>query len=173
MAANFGLGSQGLSQVKRSVENLLGLIRTNAELEEQEKPLKTITLNRVFLGNPGTGKTTVANIYGRILRDLGLLSKADVVVKIPGDFIGSVLGESEKKTAALLDASLGCVLVIDEAYGLHSGNKTKDPYRVCLHLSSSSSLRYKANAVTTCYGYFYGLPVHSRVYLVLFSHQSQ
>jgi ATPase family associated with various cellular activities (AAA) len=113
------------------VENLLGLIRTNAELEEQEKPLKKITLNRVFLGNPATGKTTVANIYGRILRDLGLLSKGDVVVKIPADFTGSVLGESEKLTTAILDATVGCVLVIDEAYGLHGGKGFKDPYKVC------------------------------------------
>eukprot|EP00884_Botryococcus_braunii_P010997 jgi/Botrbrau1/1989/Bobra.0052s0031.1 len=120
---------EGLAEVKKSVQNLLGLIRTNAELEEQEKPLKNITLNRVFLGNPGTGKTTVARRYGEILKDLGLLSKGEVIVKIPGDFIGSVLGESEKMTAAVIDSSLGCVLVIDEAYGLHSGKNAKDPYR--------------------------------------------
>lgn len=61
-----------------------------------------------------TGKTTVAGIYGRILKDLGLLSKGDVLVKKPDDFMGSVLGESEKKTIALLEQSRGCVLVIDE-----------------------------------------------------------
>jgi hypothetical protein len=71
----------------------------------------------------------VAGIYGRVLKDLGLLSKGDVIVKNPSDFIGSALGESEKKTAALLDEALGCVLVIDEAYGLHSAG-SKDPYRV-------------------------------------------
>ena len=47
---------------------------------------------------PPLGKTTVASIYGRVLRDLGLLSKGNVVVKVPADFIGSVLGESEKRT---------------------------------------------------------------------------
>eukprot|EP00967_Tisochrysis_lutea_P125614 scaffold211358_cov15-Tisochrysis_lutea.AAC.2 len=67
-----------------------------------------------------TGKTTVAAIYGGILHDLGILSKGDIVVKNPSDFIGSVLGESEKKTSAILEATVGCVLVIDEAYGLHS-----------------------------------------------------
>ena len=75
------------------------------------------------------GKTTVAGIYGRVLRDLGMLSKGDVVVKNPADFVGEVLGESEKKTAAILEAARGCVLVIDEAYGLCSEN-SKDPYRV-------------------------------------------
>lgn len=76
------------------------------------------------------GKTTVAKIYGQVLKDLSLLSKGDVVVKVPADFIGSVLGESEKKTMGVLEEARGCVLVIDEAYGLHSGNKSKDPYKV-------------------------------------------
>ncbi|GFH25752.1 NFX1-type zinc finger-containing protein 1 [Haematococcus lacustris] len=119
----------GLQSVKDSVANLLQLIRTNAELEEAEKPVKEVALNRVFLGNPGTGKTTIAGIYGRVLRDIGLLSKGDVVVKNPSDFIGSVLGESEQKTVAILDAAVGCVLVIDEAYSLNPGSKSKDPYK--------------------------------------------
>lgn len=78
----------------------------------------------------GTGKTTVARIYGSILRNLGLLSKGDVMVKGPSDFIGSVLGESEKKTAAILEAAKGCVLVIDEAYGLHGKQGASDPFKV-------------------------------------------
>lgn len=83
---------RGLQAVKDSADALLGLISTNAELEEAEQPIKSITLNRVFLGNPGTGKTTVAHIYGRILHDLGLLSKGEVVVRIPADFLGEVGG---------------------------------------------------------------------------------
>lgn len=79
---------------------------------------------------PPAGKTTVAGLYGAILRDLGLLSKGEVVVKVPADFVGDVLGASEKQTAAILDAALGSVLVIDEAYGLTSGKGSSDPYRV-------------------------------------------
>lgn len=78
------------------------------------------------------GKTTLAGIYGRVLHDLGLLSKGDVIVKVPADFLGSVLGESEKKTLALLEEARGSVLVIDEAYGLHAGGKDRDPYKVCI-----------------------------------------
>lgn len=70
---------------------------------------------------------------------MGLLSKGDVVVKNPSDFIGSVLGESEKKTAAILEATVGCVLVIDEAYGLHhashNGKGGSDIYKVSSFLS--------------------------------------
>lgn len=61
--------------------------------------------------------------------DLGLLSKGDVVVKNPSDFIGAVLGESERKTVEILDAAMGCVLVIDETYGLHAAD-SRDPYKV-------------------------------------------
>lgn len=77
-----------------------------------------------------SGKTTVAGIYGGILRDLGLLSKGEVLVKVPADFIGSVLGESEQKTMAILEEARGCVLVIDEAYGLHSAGRSQDPFKV-------------------------------------------
>jgi hypothetical protein len=96
---------------------------------------RTITPQRVLWlltrGLPvlPTGKTTVAGIYGRILYDLGLLTKGDVLVKNPSDFLGTVLGESEQKTVAILEEARGCVLVIDEAYGLHSKD-SKDPYKV-------------------------------------------
>ena len=107
-----------------------------------------VTLNRLFLGNPGlfydliectpslmrtsglmrldvysclgTGKTTVAKLYGEVLAELGLLSKGEVVFKNASDFKGDVLGASEATTRAILKASEGCVLVIDEAYTLCS-----------------------------------------------------
>ena len=72
-----------------------------------------MSLNRVFLGNPGTGKTTVARLYGQILRQLGLLSIGDVVLATPADLLGSALGQSEEKTNALLDKSEG-------AHGTHT-----------------------------------------------------
>ncbi len=52
------------------------------------------------------------------------------MMRVPADFVGSVLGESEKKTAAILEEAVGRVLVIDEAYGLHSAKGSTDPYRV-------------------------------------------
>ena len=123
---------RGLKNVKQTIQQLLQLVQTNVELEEKEKPVREVTLNRIFLGNPGTGKTTVAKLYGKILKSLGMLSKGDVIVKNPQDFVGQVLGESEANTKKILDNAKGSVLVIDEAYGLHSSNKSSDPYKIAV-----------------------------------------
>ncbi|KFZ12367.1 hypothetical protein V502_07117, partial [Pseudogymnoascus sp. VKM F-4520 (FW-2644)] len=112
----------GLKSVKNSVRFMIDLIKTNYDREIQEKPLIEVSLNRIFLGSPGTGKTTVAKLYGRILADIGLLSNGEVITKNPADFIGSVIGQSEANTKAILATTVGKVLIIDEAYMLYSGS---------------------------------------------------
>jgi SpoVK/Ycf46/Vps4 family AAA+-type ATPase len=125
---------EGLVPVKTSIDSIIRLVVANATREEQGKPLLNVTLNRIFLGNPGTGKTTVSKIYGQLLTEMGLLSKGDVILKTPSDFVGDVLGSSEKNTRDILSSAEGCVLVIDEAYSLYSGGKggvsgNNDPYK--------------------------------------------
>ncbi|KAJ5779630.1 ATPase AAA-type core [Penicillium paradoxum] len=126
----------GLGAVKRTVQAILDTMRYNYQREIDEKPLVEYSLNKVFLGNPGTGKTSIAKIYGQILVDIGFLSNGEVVVKNPSDFVGSVIGESEKNTKGILASTLGKVLVIDEAYGLFAGGTSdgtgskSDPFRV-------------------------------------------
>lgn len=128
----------GLTSVKQSVRNLMDFITTNYQRELAEKKPAEVSLNRLFLGNPGTGKTTVAKLYGQILADLGLVSNREVVIKYPADFVGSALGESEKNTKAILDSTVGKVLVIDEAYGLYGGGGkggaagAHDPYKTAV-----------------------------------------
>ena len=81
-----------------------------------------------------SGKTTVARLYGALLKQLGVLSKGELISKATSDFIGGALGQSESQTKAILAASEGCVLMIDEAYGLNpasgsSSSSSEDPYR--------------------------------------------
>ncbi|KAJ7857558.1 ATPases of the AAA+ class, partial [Mycena leptocephala] len=113
----------GLASVKRSVQDLYDMVLANYSRELKEQKPLDVTLNRTFLGSPGTGKTTVAKLYGQILADVGLLSNGEVVVKNPSDFIGGHIGHSEMQTRAILASTSGKVLVIDEAYMLYGGSK--------------------------------------------------
>lgn len=127
----------GLAEVKQEVRILLDSLTTNYQRELEEEPLMSFSLNRVFIGSPGTGKTTVAKLYGRILASLGMLSNGEVVVKTPADFIGAVLGQSEAQTKGILASTIGKVLVIDEAYALQGaggadGSHVADPYRTAV-----------------------------------------
>ncbi|KAJ3994672.1 P-loop containing nucleoside triphosphate hydrolase protein [Lentinula boryana] len=124
----------GLNSVKQSIEDLYDMILRNYSRElNEEEPLQ-VTLNKCFIGSPGTGKTTVAKLYGQILVDLGLLSNGEVIVKNPADFIGNVLGASETQTKAILASSVGKVLIIDEAYMLHAGktNQSSDTFKTAV-----------------------------------------
>ena len=128
----------GLQSVKDTVRALIHRLQINYDRELAELPLVQCSLNKLFLGNPGTGKTTVAKLYGQILTEIGLLSKGGVVLKNPSDFIGSALGHSEENTKAILNAALGKVLIIDEAYGLSGTSssdgqlQSTDPYRMAV-----------------------------------------
>ncbi|KAE8454278.1 hypothetical protein EG329_005203 [Mollisiaceae sp. DMI_Dod_QoI] len=110
----------GLDSVKSSIRVMIERINANYLRELKEQPLIEISLNRVFLGGPGTGKTTVGKLYGCILADLGILSDGEVVVKNPADFIGKFRGHSEANTKEILASTVGKVLIIDEAYILNS-----------------------------------------------------
>ncbi|KAK7937255.1 ATPase [Apiospora aurea] len=123
----------GLDAVKQNVKALVDSATENYDRELAEEALVEYSLNKIFLGNPGTGKTTVAKLYGKILVDLGLLSKGEVVVKQPADFIDAVVGGSEQKAKGILAATVGKVLVIDEAYGLYGQTgSSNDPYKTAV-----------------------------------------
>ncbi|GIQ81727.1 CbxX/CfqX family protein, partial [Kipferlia bialata] len=112
-------GMIGLKKVKKEVDALINLVRANAEREDKEEPYLDIALNRLFLGNPGTGKTTAAKLYGAILSDIGLLSKSEPPRLVKrADLVGDVVGGTATKTQDAIKAAQGGVLMIDEAYAL-------------------------------------------------------
>ncbi|KAF2675216.1 P-loop containing nucleoside triphosphate hydrolase protein [Microthyrium microscopicum] len=110
----------GMEEVKASLKSFCNGLLVNFHRElHGKRPLKT-GLSRVFIGPPGTGKTTVAKIYGQILSDFNILSSGEVVVKNASHFIGQYIGQSEKFTKEIIEEARGKVLLIDEAYMLNS-----------------------------------------------------
>ena len=117
-------GLVGLDSVKESILAVVNQVNQNYQREMRGDELLPITANRVFLGSPGTGKTTVAKLYGKILADFGILSKGDLIVKNPSDLIDRYVGGSENNTRDALAEAKGSVLIIDDAHMLDPGNRT-------------------------------------------------
>lgn len=125
----------GMEKIKEDIKNMLVMSRYNDLLRKNSCCVKThaLSLHALFLGGPGTGKTTLARIYGGLLKKAGILSKGHTVVCTRASFIGPRWGDEEAKTNICLDLAKGGVLFIDEAY-LLNGNHPNDPGRNVLQL---------------------------------------
>ena len=110
----------GLEPVKQQVRAIAAQLRVAKLRDRQGLASQPPARHFVFTGPPGTGKTTVARILGRIFAALGLLVRPEVVEAHRGDLVGEHLGSTSIKTNRLVDSALGGVLFVDEAYSLHN-----------------------------------------------------
>ena len=112
----------GLGEVKGELDSLISDARISAQRKEKGLKSSNKTMHLVFTGNPGTGKTTVANELARAYNALGLIPSDKVVVASRADLVGQYAGHTATKTRKKFNEAKGGVLFIDEAYSLVNSN---------------------------------------------------
>lgn len=119
----------GLDDIKKSITTMANqsrffIERSKAGFHTSNKAAQ----HAIFTGNPGTGKTTVARMLGKIYHSIGLLSKGDVICADRTRLVGRYIGETEENMKAVLEEARGNVLFIDEAYNLYEGTVDRKDY---------------------------------------------
>ncbi|HIT87034.1 MAG TPA: AAA family ATPase [Candidatus Coprocola pullicola] len=146
-------GLIGLEGVKAKVNDLIAFQTVQMLREKQGLHSHKGTMHLAFTGNPGTGKTTVARIVGRIYKQIGLLSKGHFVEVSRTDLIAGYQGQTALKVKKVIDEAKGGVLFIDEAYSITENDHSDSYGRECLTELTKALEDYRDDLVVIVAGY--------------------
>ena len=151
-------GFVGMKSVKEAIRRIAQEIAVQKRLIELGMAQEGLTkFNFILTGNPGTGKSTVARIFGKIFKALGVTSTDKVTEKVPKDIIGLYLNESDKLMDAAITEAMGGVLFLDEAYDLEpmdeAGRSTSSEGKKAVQTLMTRMENEAGKFVVVCAGY--------------------
>lgn len=142
----------GLAKVKHLIKEIQAFVKVQKLREKENLTTEPLVLHMIFRGNPGTGKTTVARIIGKLFKEMGVLQKGHIIEVERADLVGEYIGHTAQKTREQLKKALGGILFIDEAYSLARGGE-KDFGKEAIDTMVKAMEDHKDNLILILAGY--------------------